>query len=227
MSAGAGTSVPVVVTAIRRDGFDGDVQLALNDAPSGFSLAGGVIPAGHGQVRVTLGVPPAPIAGPVGLSVTGRAVIQGKPVTRVAVPADDMMQAFAYRHLVPTDALRVSVISRGATRAQVRVLSQQPVKIPVSGTATLRVAFPIPKAFEKLAFELDNPPEGLAIRQFRMTDNGAENRVAGGHGQGEGGAARQSHRHRLGRTPAASEPAESAPGCSPPPAARHAARDSV
>ena len=85
-----------------------------------------------------------------------------------------MMQAFAYRHLVPTDALRVSVISRGATRAPVRVLSQQPVKIPVSGTGKVRVAFPIPRAFEKLAFELDDPPEGLAIRQFTLTNNGAE-----------------------------------------------------
>jgi hypothetical protein len=174
LSTGAGTSVPVVVTAIRRDGFDGDIQLALKDAPSGFVLAGGVIPAGQGQVRVTLGVPPAPIAGPVGLAITGRAAVQGKQVTRVAVAADDMMQAFAYRHLVPTDALRVSVISRGASRAQVRVLSQQPVKIPVSGTGTVRVAFQVPKAFEKLAFELDDPPEGLAIRQFTLTGNGAE-----------------------------------------------------
>ncbi len=174
LSAGAGTFVPVVVTAIRRDGFDGDIQLALKDAPSGFVLAGGVVPAGQGQVRVTLGVPPSPIAGPVSLAVVGRAVVQGKQATRVAVPADDMMQAFAYRHLVPTDALRVSVISRGATRAPVRVLSQQPVKIPVSGTGKVRVAFPIPKAFEKLAFELDDPPEGLAIRQFTLTNNGAE-----------------------------------------------------
>jgi hypothetical protein len=174
ITAGAGNAVPVTVTAIRRDGFDGDIQLALQDAPSGFGLAGAVIPAGQTQIRVTLGVPPTLTGEPVGLAVVGRAAVQGKPVVRTAVPAEDMMQAFAYRHLVPTDALRVSVIARAATRPPARVLTQQPLRIPVSGTALVRVAFPMPRAFENFGFELDDPPEGVAIRQFTVSQNGAE-----------------------------------------------------
>jgi hypothetical protein len=174
ITAGAGNAVPVTITAIRRDLLDGDIQLALEDAPTGFALAGGTLPAGQDRIRVTLNVPQTVTAEPVGLKVVGRATVQGKPVARAAVPADDMMQAFAYRHLVPTDALRVSVIGRGATRPPVRVLGQQPVKIPLSGTGRVRVAFLMPRAFEKFGFDLDDPPEGIAIRQFTLAANGAE-----------------------------------------------------
>jgi hypothetical protein len=174
ITAGAGNAVPVTITAIRRDGFDGEIDLALQDAPSGFGLSGGTLPAGQDRVRVTLDVPPAVTTEPVGLTVVGRATIHGKPVARAAVPADDMVQAFAYRHLVPTDALRVSVILRGATRPPARVLGQRPVQIPLSGTGRVRVAFQWPRAFEQFRFELDDPPEGIAIRRFTLTVNGAE-----------------------------------------------------
>ncbi len=174
LSAGAGTTVPVTVTAIRRDGFEGDIEIGLKDSPAGFALEGATIPGGVEQVRITLTVPPGVMSEPVNLTLTGRATVDGKAVVRAAVPSEEMMQAFAYRHLVPTDALRVSIIARGATRAPVRVLGQQPVKIPSSGTAKVRVAFQRPRAFQKLAFELDNPPDGIAIRQFTLTENGAE-----------------------------------------------------
>jgi hypothetical protein len=116
------------------------------DAADGFTLTGGVIPAGLDQVRVTLTVPPVVMKAPVTIGLEGKATVQGRHVAHRAVPADDMMQAFLYRHLVPTDGLYVSVIARGATRAMVRVLAPQPVKLPVNGTARVRVAIPLPRA---------------------------------------------------------------------------------
>lgn len=174
INAGAGTSVPVTVYALRRDGFDGDITLALKDASDGFMLSGGVIPAGQAQVRVTLTVPPVTMKESVSVSLEGRAAVQGRTVTHRAIAANDMMQAFAYRHLVPTDGLRVSVIARGATRAMVRVLAPQPVKIPVDGTTRVRVAFPLPRAFEKIEFELSEPPDGVSLRDLSVTQGGAE-----------------------------------------------------
>jgi hypothetical protein len=174
INAGAGTSVPVSVHALRRDGFGGDITIGLKDAPDGFTLSGGVVPAGLDQVRMTLTVPPLAIKEPATIGLEGRATIQGRIVIHSAVPADDMMQAFAYRHLVPTDALRVSVLQRGATRANVRVLAPQPVKIPVDGTARIRVAIPLPRAFEKFEFELSEPPEGITLRDLSISQGGAE-----------------------------------------------------
>ena len=125
-------------------------------------------------MRVTLTVPPVTMKESVSVSLEGRAAIQGRTVTHRAIAANDMMQAFAYRHLVPTDGLRVSVIARGATRAMVRVLASQPVKIPVDGTTRVRVAFPLPRAFEKIEFELSEPPDGVSLRDLSVTQGGAE-----------------------------------------------------
>ncbi|MDD3927561.1 MAG: peptidase, partial [bacterium] len=86
--------MPVCVYALRRDGFDGDIRLALKDAPDGFALSGGVIPAGRDIIRMTLTAPKKKLEAPVTLQLTGSAVIGGRTVSRPAVAAEDMMQAF-------------------------------------------------------------------------------------------------------------------------------------
>ena len=46
---------------------------------------------------------------PVNLTVEGRAQIGGREVAHVAVPAEDRMQAFLWRHLVPAQELKALV----------------------------------------------------------------------------------------------------------------------
>ena len=53
-----GMSVPFTVYALRRDGFSNEITLALKDAPAGFTLSGGTVPANQDQVRLTLTAPP-------------------------------------------------------------------------------------------------------------------------------------------------------------------------
>ena len=53
----AGRAAPVWVYAVRKDGFDGDIEVALNGAPAGFTLSGGTIPHGRDSVRMTLTAP--------------------------------------------------------------------------------------------------------------------------------------------------------------------------
>jgi hypothetical protein len=38
----------------------------------------------------------------------------------------------------------------------------------------MRVAFPMPRAFEKFGLELDDPPVGVSIRQVTLSQTGAE-----------------------------------------------------
>ena len=103
-----GGSTPLTVYALRKDGFAGEIALSLRNAPAGFTLSGSV-PAGQEKASVTLSVSPPFPKDPVGLVLEGRATIEGQPVVRPVVPAEDMMQAFAYRHLVPAQELKVMV----------------------------------------------------------------------------------------------------------------------
>lgn len=105
-----GASVPLAVEIRRVDGFDGEVALSLKDAPRGFALAG-VVHAGQQKATATLTLPRAHRQ-TFRLQVVGIAQIEGRTVSREAVPADDMMQAFFYHHLVAADSLYATVRGR-------------------------------------------------------------------------------------------------------------------
>jgi hypothetical protein len=125
----AGATAALTVYALRKDGFSDEIALTLKDAPSGFTLSGGRVPAGQDQAKVTLKAPPTPTKEPLNLCVEGRAVIQGRQIVRAAVPADDMMQAFFYRHLVPAKDLKVAVIARVKTSPRPdRALPKEPLR---------------------------------------------------------------------------------------------------
>jgi hypothetical protein len=163
INASMGANVPVSVTAIRRDGFDGDIALTLKDA-GGFTVSGGVIPAGQQSVRFTIAPPPVATRNAIDVRVEGRAVLDGRTIVRDAVAADDRMQAFAYHHLVPADDLRVMVAGRGGTRVPARVLVQQPIRIPAGGNVRVHASLPPGYAmFENIQFELSEPPPGMTL----------------------------------------------------------------
>ncbi len=169
-----GGSVPLTVYALRKDGFTNQITLVLAGAPEGFKLTGDSIPAGQDQVRVTLTAPPTALAEPVSLKLEGYTVIQGRAVLRKAVPAEDMMQAFAYRHLVPVKELEVAVLKRPNPRAVMKILSATPVRIPSGGTARIQVGLPAPRLAERAQFELSNPPEGITIQNVSPVRDGVE-----------------------------------------------------
>lgn len=71
------------------------------------------------------------------------------------------MQAFAYRHLVPSKELRVAVLERGAPR--LRILSPTPVTIPAGGTVRVRIGTPSAAFVDRFQLELSEPPEGIGL----------------------------------------------------------------
>ncbi len=99
----------MTVYALRRDGFAGEIILTLKDAPPGFRLSPDRVPAGQDQVKLTLTAPRQADEQPISLHLEGHATIDGKEMIRPVVPAEDMMQAFLYRHLVPAQELLVGV----------------------------------------------------------------------------------------------------------------------
>lgn len=114
-----GTNVPITVFVMRNDGFDQEIELSLVDAPQGFQLSGAVIPAAADRLPLTLYVPPRPTDGPLVLEMEGRACQRRGSrdiLTRPAVPAQNMMQAFIWYHLVPMLHWRPMVSQESGSR---------------------------------------------------------------------------------------------------------------
>jgi hypothetical protein len=168
INTGAGRQTPFSVHVLRREGCDGEIRLELADAPEGFRLSGGIIPAGADSCRVTLDVPANTPGGLFKPRLLGMATIAGEPVVREARPTDDRMQAFLWRHLVESGEWLVSV--RGKTGPIARV-GRGPVEIPAGGSQIVRF-----RAWKDLAprisLEPSGAPAGLTVSDPRATDDG-------------------------------------------------------
>jgi hypothetical protein len=164
-----GSHTPVTVYALRRDGFEGGIALSLDTGSTGFALTGGRIPAGQDKVQCTLSTPPNLRDQLVKVSVVGTATINGRTVTHEAVPAEDMMQAFAYRHLVPARELIVDVLGRSGGR--MNVTSRLPLKIRAGGTAELEVNAGSARGFQNVTAELTDPPAGFSVKSATVKDD--------------------------------------------------------
>ena len=108
ISARAGSTASLTVFALRKDGYSNDIAIALKDAPKGFQLSDVRIPAGKDQVKINITMPSEGLSQPTAINLIGCATIDGKEVVHHVIPSEDMMQAFAYRHLVPSKELLVS-----------------------------------------------------------------------------------------------------------------------
>ena len=172
INARAGMTIPIVAYALRNDGFSGQIALTLKDAPSGFVLSGGWIPPGQEKVRLTLTVPSTPLKEPVRLGLEGRATVKGKEIRRQAVPAEDRMQAFLYRHLVPTQDWIVSVTGKGRYGPPLKLVGNAPARLPAGGTGKVRIAGPRGAAISQVRLELDEPPAGVAIKKISPDKGG-------------------------------------------------------
>jgi len=165
-----GGTVPLTVYALRRDGCTNAISLALTNAPAGFKLTGATVITTQDQVQVTLSAPPAPTAEPLPIQLVGRATIDGAAVVHPATPAEDEMQAFAYRHLVPAKELDLVVMGRPAPRTAIRLLNPTPLKIPAGGTCRLRFAHEL----RNVHFQLTGAPPGLVLHASQPTSAGTE-----------------------------------------------------
>jgi hypothetical protein len=172
INARSGAATPVLVQAIRRDGFDGDIALELKGAPNGFRLDGAVIPAGQSRVRVTLTPPIGPSDTPVKLTLEGRATIAGRELRRAAVPSDDMLQAFYYHHLAPASDLLVRVLGPQRPPVQWKPVSDHPVKLQAGADTTVRIAAPVARLGGPVLITLDDAPDGIAVQSVTPAPDG-------------------------------------------------------
>lgn len=162
----AGGSALLTVFALRQDGFDGPIDLALDVPGNGLRLSGARIPAGAESVQLTVTAHPnlAP-SSPVSLALSGIATIAGRPVTHPAAACDDTMQAFLWRHLVPAAQWLAQITPRAPV---LRIASPEIARLAAGQPLTVKIELaPQGPAFESLTAELVNPPPGLALTASR------------------------------------------------------------
>lgn len=180
-----GGSATVTVHAVRKDGFDGEIQVSLKDAPTGFTLNGGRVPAGKDAMNVTLSAPRGARPQTFAVSLQAQAQVGETAVTRPAVPAEDMMQAFAYQHLVPAQEFVVTVPGPRPVPAVWRPLvsglqtmTTAAVAVPLDGTGQVTVKLPstLPDypavRLDSLRFTLAAAPRGVRLDSATAGANG-------------------------------------------------------
>lgn len=99
----------ISVYVIRKDGFNSPIKLALKDAPSGITSAPVTLSPTQAVVGLSVRTSLARTQEPFTLVVEGRALVEKKEIVHQAVPAEDRMQAFLWRHLVPAQELKALV----------------------------------------------------------------------------------------------------------------------
>ena len=180
-----GRSAPVTVHVVRKDGFEGAIDVVLKDAPAGFALSDARVPSDKDSVQMTLSAPRGAPRQAFPLRLEGQAQIGGVLVSRPVAPAEDMMQAFLYRHIVPQQELLVAVTGSRPVPTVWRPLAPgiqlanaTPVRIPLGGTAQVQIQAPpiLPdrrrSALEMVRFRLSDPPRGVTLQETTVAPTG-------------------------------------------------------
>jgi hypothetical protein len=101
------STTTVSVHALRKDGFAGPIRLTLMSPPRGLSASPVTLVATQAVARLTVRCDLPETGKPVDLVVVGTATIGDREIQHLAVPAEDRMQAFLWRHLVPAEDLKL------------------------------------------------------------------------------------------------------------------------
>lgn len=185
MRAGGITMLSLHV--MRKEGFEGEIEVGLVDDSAGFELTGNMIPAGCDHIRMTLRAPNDAPEGPVNLKLAGRALIGESVMTREALPAEDMMQAFLYRHLVPSQELLVVVKQQRWRVPPVKL--RDPAPVVIRPGEERQVVFNTTRGGRQknqIKMQLLHAPEGVTLeksepvpRGFRLTLRAADDLTEG------------------------------------------------
>ncbi len=129
------------ILVLRKDGFNGPITVGLKDPPVGFSSEPCIsLPSGTpgspevAQIHLKTTLKETP--DPVRLVFEGRALVDAQELVHMAVPAEDRMQAFLWRHLLPAEEYRLLVFDP----AKKRVPKRTPPPIPAALLAKVKAA---------------------------------------------------------------------------------------
>ena len=139
ISVPEGGSAVFTVQMHPKQNYHGAVDIHVSGLPAGFTLSGNRIEPGKKKTLVSVTAPAGAEKGAFTPKVTGTSASKGESVTREAVPAESMMQAFYYTHLMPMEEFRVEVGEKTPFRLKVVRESRGPLRLVRGGTTSLKV----------------------------------------------------------------------------------------
>lgn len=155
-----------------KDQYDGDIEVALVDPPPGFELHGNIVPSNVEKVPMTLKIPVTAAEEPVLLEMDGHSVrsrTQRVKISRPAVPAESMMQAFLWLQVVPAEQWAVVVTGKKAGKV--------PVEFPPVGLAELKLGETTKMGAkvtqkgataQQIIVDLSDPPKGIKMEEAKV-----------------------------------------------------------
>ena len=164
LNARMGERVALTAYAVRQDGCDDAIDIALANPPAGYTLESPRIPAGRTHARITMTVPAAGQAAPSVLAFVARYPGPDGLVERPCTPADNVMQAFLWRHLLPAQEVAACVLTQRAPLPAIRLAEKHPVRIGRGGVGKAR--FEVTGRFDATAYayQLVDAPRGVSIQ---------------------------------------------------------------
>ncbi|MDP4208951.1 MAG: PPC domain-containing protein [Bacteroidota bacterium] len=164
------------VYALRKYSFNGAIQLELKGLPEGFTHSRGIIKAGQDQAQMTLTAPREALLGTLGLKVlgyaSGKAENKDARIEREAEPAEEMMQAFSYQHLIPASDFLTTVETALPITLSSSIKSDSILKIVQDGTINITLDVNRQEGFEvPVQLVLSNPTSGIKMKPVLVAGN--------------------------------------------------------
>jgi hypothetical protein len=128
-------STTVNVHLQRKDGFAGPIKLSLKNPPPGFTNFAVSIVGTQTVAKFTFKTDLPATNQPYYLTIVGTAKIVDREVTHDVVPAEDRMQAFLWRHLVPARDFPVLIMDPNYQPIAKRIRRARPATEPASISA--------------------------------------------------------------------------------------------
>lgn len=165
-----GGTAAFTVRARRLDGFNEAIHLDAKNLPPGFIMSESVINVGSDSARFTITAPLTISQKIFNPKIMGTALLDTDYLSRTAVPVDDQMQAFLYRHLVPAQELVLVPVDQPVPvtfTVEVPPMGR-PLELPSGGEKRLFVTGHFLPDIKSARLELDHPPEGISKGQSWM-----------------------------------------------------------
>ncbi|TLX74309.1 hypothetical protein E9993_12525 [Labilibacter sediminis] len=105
-----GNTAAFTVHALRKNGFKGNIELDFKALPKGYTYSNNIIKKGNNKLMMTITAPSNAKLGILNLQMEGWANYKGERIVRKAEPAEELMQAFLYLHLLPAKDFLATVV---------------------------------------------------------------------------------------------------------------------
>lgn len=162
---GPGDTSVITVTALRKDGFQGEINLSVEGLPPGFAASGAVLPAGQNEARLTITAPRDAAMSLFAPVIVGKARIGDAETVRIADPTEEATQAFNYKHFIPTKEYPVTLSEAPSFTLSINLPSKEPLNLRPEGEVQVPV-----KAFRKagiqgeISLALNGAAAGITVK---------------------------------------------------------------